>query len=246
MPPADIVLVALKSTANNTLASLIPSLLKPTTTLITLQNGLGNEDVLAKFAAPPQILGGIAFTCINRTSDGVVDHSAHGLIRLGAFDQGNRNLSEIASLFSACKIECEAINDLIHGRWRKLIWNVPFNGLGAGLDLTTDELLASSTGEKMVTVLMQEIMSAGAALGMSFDDPQGMVRDQLAKTLEMGRYRTSMQLDRHNQRPLELEAIVGEPLRRGVAAGVLMPETARLYDVLLTVDTAIHQLTQMG
>jgi 2-dehydropantoate 2-reductase len=127
----------------------------------------------------------------------------------------------------------------MRGRWQKLIWNVPFNGLGAALDLATDELLASEAGAMMVARLMREIMAASAAAGVRFDDPDGIVRDQIAQTHQMARYRTSMQLDRHHRRPLEHEAIIGEPLRRGTAAGVAMPGVAGLYEALQIVNAAI-------
>ena len=118
------------------------------------------------------------------------------------------------------------------GRWQKLIWNVPFNGLGAALDLATDQLLATDAGTRLVSELMREIMSAAASLGLPFDDPGAIVRHQLDETRQMARYHTSMQLDRRHGRPLEHEAIVGEPFRRGTAAGASMPQTAHLYTLL--------------
>lgn len=247
MPPADLVVVALKTTSNHALASLLPPLVKPSTAVVTLQNGLGNEDLLSSLLPTNPVYGGIAFTCINRVyaSPGLlVDHTSHGLIRLGAFSpQANPHddLAAIASLFQRSNIRCEAIPDLLHGRWRKLIWNVPFNGLGAALDLATDQLLASDAGTELVSRLMHEIMAASAALGMPFPDPDGIVRDQIAQTREMARYHTSMQLDRRHGRQLEHDAIIGHPLRRGTAAGVPMPETARLYDLLRAVSAAIDK-----
>src|SRR6267143_3452242 len=54
----DLVLIGLKSTVNDCLPELIPPLAGPATAVVTLQNGLGNEEELAKIVEPQQILGG--------------------------------------------------------------------------------------------------------------------------------------------------------------------------------------------
>src|SRR4051812_4455280 len=86
MPPADLVIVTLKSTENGQLPRLIPaSMLKPGTIILTLQNGLGNEEELAELFGKNRIVGGIAFVCINRVAPGVLEHDYPGFIRLGEF-----------------------------------------------------------------------------------------------------------------------------------------------------------------
>ncbi|HZZ42082.1 MAG TPA: 2-dehydropantoate 2-reductase [Tepidisphaeraceae bacterium] len=245
MPPADIILIALKTTSNHFFEPLIRPLLKPNTCLITLQNGLGNEDTLHSLFPSHSILGGMAFTCINRQPNASIHHSSHGLIRLGHFSPSAATPHTpeiIASLFTSSKIRCEPIPDLIKGRWQKLIWNVPFNGLGAALDLATDQLLASPQGAELASKLMHEIMAASAALGMPFPNPDEIVRHQLATTRDMARYQTSMQLDRRNNRELEIEAIIGQPLQRGRAASVSMPQTALLYNLLSIVNTTLTKI----
>jgi 2-dehydropantoate 2-reductase len=66
MPAADVVLVALKSTSNHLYESLLRPVVKSDTAIVTLQNGLGNEDSLAALFGARRVFGGIAFTCINR------------------------------------------------------------------------------------------------------------------------------------------------------------------------------------
>src|SRR5580658_7578918 len=66
MPTADLVIVALKTTSNDQFQSLIGPLVRDNTRILTLQNGLGNEQMLAELFGPTRVLGGLAFTCINR------------------------------------------------------------------------------------------------------------------------------------------------------------------------------------
>ena len=88
MPKADLVLVTLKTTTNDQFEPLITPLIKDDTAILTLQNGLGNEERLAALFGKEHVLGGIAFTCINRVAPGEIDHSAAGWIRLGEFGGG--------------------------------------------------------------------------------------------------------------------------------------------------------------
>ena len=142
MPKVDLVVVTLKSTSNDQVEGLVRPLLKETTILLTLQNGLGNEDHLAHLFGAARVLGGIAFACINRVGPGVIEHTSHGLIRVGSFGGGasDPRPAQVARMFTSSNVRCEAVENLLATRWMKLAWNIPFNGLGAVMDLTTDRL----------------------------------------------------------------------------------------------------------
>lgn len=230
MPKVDLVIVSLKTTSNSLFEPLIRPLLGDNTAILTLQNGLGNEEALATLFGEQRILGGVAFTCINRTAPGCIDHTSHGHIRLGEFIGGPSDRSaEIAELFLASKIPCDVVPDLRYARWEKLVWNFPFNGLSAVLDQTTDLLLNTEPGEKLVRDLMAETIASARANGV--DLPDSLIDLNISRTREMGAYRTSMHIDRQARRDLEVEAILGRPTRVGTAAGVNNFRMQTLYDL---------------
>jgi 2-dehydropantoate 2-reductase len=230
MPKADLVVVTLKTTSNALYQPLVAPLVKQGTTILTLQNGLGNEDRLATLFGPERVVGGMAFVCINRVGPGVVHHIDHGTIRLGEFGGGpSARASKIAGMFNASRVPCEVLHDLRRGRWEKLVWNVPFNGLGAVLDLATDRLTGSDDALSLVRALMHEVVAAARGDGAKVADE--IIERQIANTRTMGAYQSSMQVDRREGRPLEVEAILGEPLRRAAAAGVPTPNLRALYEM---------------
>lgn len=238
MPPADLVIVTLKTTSNDLYEPLIRPLLKDTTAILTLQNGLGNEDRLASLFGAQRVLGGIAFVCINRIGPGKIHHIDHGTIQLGEFQGGvSGRAHAIARLFRDSKVPCDVLDNVIAGRWTKLVWNVPFSGLGAVLDLTTDRLLASEAGVQLVSALMEEVVAAARALG--FQMPDDLVEVNLARTRTMGAYRSSMQIDRREGRAMEIESILGEPLRQARGTGVATPKLATLYELARVVDASL-------
>jgi len=235
MPKADLALITIKSTANDQLPRLIAPIIKEDTILLTLQNGLGNEAFLARHFGQHRVLGGIAFVCINRTAPATIDHSAHGLIRIGELTATpTPRLQKIADLMNASNIQCEILPTLMQGRWEKLLWNIPFNGLSAALDQTTDRLLASPTGIALVTHIMQDVITAAAADGITLDP--ALIQTNIEKTRNMGAYYTSSHIDRQQNRPLELQALFALPLQAAKNKNRPTPWLEMLYHQLTIVD----------
>lgn len=237
MPQADLVIIALKTTANHVYQNLVGPLLGEHTAILTLQNGLGNEERLAELFGAHRVLGGLAFVCCNRVSPGVIRHMGFGQIRIGEFAAArSRRTEAICEMFRKANVPCEALDDLRTGRWEKLVWNVPFNGLGGLLDMDTAELLASQPGKEMVIELMQEVIRAAAAWQAKIS--QELIHRYLAVTATMGHYQTSMQIDRRLRRPMEVQAIIAAPLTAARSRNVATPRLAALYDLLCIVDAA--------
>src|SRR3954471_17425006 len=129
--PSDLVIIALKTTANSVFETLLPPLVNENTAVLTLQNGLGNEESLARLFPPRQIMGGLCFVCLNRLEPGLIHHLDHGLIVLGEFaGWPEPRTHDIASLFRRAGIPCSVTDNLARAHWEKLVWNIPFNGLG--------------------------------------------------------------------------------------------------------------------
>lgn len=227
--PVDLVLVTLKTTANAELARLLPPLLGPRTAVVTLQNGLGNEEHLAALVGAERVLGGLCFIAVNRIAPGELrGYHTPGSITLGEFGRPASERSRgIAELFKSAGVNCLAVENLIEARWRKLVWNIPFNGLTAAHGLTTDRVLADPALAAEVRALMDEVAAVARSLG--FVIPESFIQSQLDVTPPMGAYAPSSLLDLRAGRALEIEAIWGEPLRRAKAAGVAVPHLDALY-----------------
>lgn len=232
MPAVDLVIVTLKTTENHQFPSLIPPLLHDNTAILTLQNGLGNEDDLARLFGAGRILGGMAFTCINRLSPGVIHHQDHGQIKLGEFasPSNSSRARAISDLFISARVACSVLECLAVGRWDKLIWNIPFNGLSALLDTTTDRLISTAHGLGLVNALMEEVIAIAAAQDIHF--PTDLPAQKIAHTRTMGPYLTSMHLDRRHRRPMEIDAILGRPLAVACSCNVPAPHLHFLHNAL--------------
>jgi 2-dehydropantoate 2-reductase len=232
----DLVLIALKTTANDHLLDLIPPLLQENTMLLTLQNGLGNEEFLAQHFGAERVLGGLCFICVTRVSPGVIEHYDVGFLKLGEFNRyPAARTHDISWEFKRCGVVCTVVENLALERWRKLVWNIPFNGLSitsGGLD--TAAILANEDLYEETLALMDEVIAGANKCGYPL--PSAAALEQIKRTHTLGAYKPSTWHDFEAGKPLELEAIWGEPLRRAQAAGAEMPRLQRLYDELKALD----------
>jgi 2-dehydropantoate 2-reductase len=129
--PADLVLIGLKTTANDQFPRLLPPLAGPATAVLTLQNGLGNEEQLARLFPTEQIMGGLCFVCLNRVAPGVIQHIGYGQVVLGEFQRPPQPRTyDIAARFKEAGVPSAVAGNLAMAHWQKLVWNIPFNGLG--------------------------------------------------------------------------------------------------------------------
>lgn len=254
---SDLVIIGLKTTANDQFPKLLPPLVGAHTVILTLQNGLGNEEDLARLFPAKQILGGRCFVCLNRVEPGVIQHTAHGKIVLGEFQRSPQpRTHELAALFRQAGVSCDVTDNLARTNWEKLVWNIPFNGLGvagtAGYDaftgssrhtsrasrhtpvLTTDILLGNPRWETLVRELMLEVIAAANALG--FELPQSLADENIERTRVMGAYKASTLIDFEHGQPLELESLFLEPLRQAQKADVPVPRLLRVCEVLHELD----------
>ena len=240
MGPCDLVLIAVKTIANAVLPELLPPLLHEGTLLLTLQNGLGNEELLAHHFGAGRVLGGLCFICLTRTSRTTVERSDIGHVSIGEFNRTPLpRTREIADIFEQSGLHCNVAENLALERWRKLVWNIPFNGLSilAG-ELDTESILRDEQLLESTLTVMEEVIQAANLCGYPLED--SVAAEQIKRTETMGPYKPSTLLDFQARRPLEIEAIWGEPLRRARAAGAETPRLQMLYSLLRSLDRAIQ------
>lgn len=231
--PVELVIVGLKTFANDFMYNLIMPLVTADTKILTLQNGLGNEELLAEMFGSERILGGVAFLCSNRGEPGHVHHLGAGRVIIGEYSKNdNMRLELITACFSSAGVECKTTDDLKKARWEKLVWNIPFNGLCALLQQPVDKLLEAPGCRKLVRDLMIEVITAANAQNLSKAISEKYADEMLEFTDGMGEYKPSMLIDREEGRKLEIQAIFRVPLEHGLQQGISMPRIEMLAVLL--------------
>ena len=254
--PCDLVLIGLKTTANYRLPEFIQPLTDSRTAVMALQNGLGTEAEIKKFLPADQILGGLCFVCLNRTGPGIVHHIAHGKIVIGEYERWPEpRTHDLCTAFKHAGIPCQVTDNLERAHWEKLVWNIPFNGLGvaacAGYDacvegrltpdtrpgpmMATDALLGNPKWESLVRELMMEIITTANRLQLAI--PESYAERNIERTRVMGPYRASTLIDFEHGQPLELENLFLMPRQYARRAGVETPRLDALCEILTVLNS---------
>lgn len=236
MPKVDVAIVAWKSTANAALASTLPHVLRPDSSVLVLQNGWDIELDSAKIVGAERVLGGCCFLCSTKIAPGHVRHSDCGRIVFGEYapllsGTLTDRMRRIHDDFTRAGMDITMTEDLRQTRWSKLMWNIPFNGLSVVLKSLTDRIMGDPHAARLAEQLMREVQAAAAACGSLI--PDGFLDQLLDQTRKMIPYASSMLVDFENGREMEVEAIFGNPLRAAQAAGIPTPRIEMLYQQLL-------------
>lgn len=235
MPKCDVVLVCLKTTNNHLLPELLQPILHDETIVILVQNGLGAEEDLEAMMPDLKIAGALAFICARKLGAGHIEHMDEGNLSLGAHSKINKlKLIEIADDMNEADIDTEIV-DLNTARWKKLLWNIPFNGLSVVMNTSTDQLLANKHTKQLIYDMMQEVILAATSCGALL---LPKLADQIISSTEaMVPYSPSMKLDFENKRQLELLYIYTKPIARAILQGVEMPRVSMLSKQLFFIES---------
>lgn len=227
MPQCDVVLVGLKSVNNHLLPQLLRPLLHSRTLVVLIQNGIGLEADLQEQLPGVAIAAGLAFICSAKAGPGHISHQFYGNINLGNYSCPDHSLMErlVAELKTAGV--GAALVEYHEARWKKAVWNMPFNGLTVALATQTNRLLSDPATLALVQAIMMEVVGAARALGVNGVD-ESFVDKMLRNTLAMPAYSPSMKLDYDNRRPMEIHYLYTRPIEEAARAGFAMPRAQML------------------
>ncbi|MDZ7965828.1 MAG: putative 2-dehydropantoate 2-reductase [Nostoc sp. DedSLP03] len=241
MPLCDVVAITLKTTQNHLLPHLLPAVVKEGGVVLLLQNGLGIEEEVIRIVGPQQqIIGGLCFLCSNKVGPGHIRHLDYKEIKLGEYAPNYRpcgvteQMCQIATDFERADIPIRMVDNLLQARWEKLVWNIPYSGLPVVLNATTDELMADLHTRSLIKQLMSEVVKGARSCACTISDD--FIHYLLEHTDKMKPYRTSMKIDYDEHRPLEVEAIFGNPLLKAQEAGANLTQLTMLYQQIKFLD----------
>lgn len=238
MPQCDVVLVCLKSVNNAKLQSLLPPLLHARTLVVLIQNGIGvEEDVQQQFPGV-QLAAGLAFICSAKTQPGVVNHQCYGSINLANYSCRDEALMQtVVDEFRQAGIETGFV-EYNEARWKKAVWNMPFNGMTVALHTQTDQLLKNPSTRQLIREQMMEVVTAAQHLGVKNLDA-AFVDKMISTTDAMTPYSPSMRLDYDFRRPMEIYYLYTRPLQIAREAGCPMPKLEMLEAELRFIEAGI-------
>lgn len=236
MDPSDLIILSVKALESIRSVELIHPLVKENSIILVLQNGICEEETIQKAFPENPVMGGLAFTCINRIDKHTIDHQDYGAIKIGSLEEKNyAQAKELVEQFKEAGIQTIYGEPLRKLRWQKLLWNVPYNSLSvAGGLITTDIIINDEHLNALSRRMMKEVQQIAASENTSLPDED--IETMVENTRKMNPYKTSMMIDFELKRPMEVEAILGRPLRIAQKNKVTVPTIEAIYSLLSFMD----------
>ena len=243
LPPCDLALILVKSYQTARAAQQAAELLAPQGLALTLQNGLGNEEVLAASLGAARVALGVTAQGAMLLGPGRVYHAGAGPTHLGVTPATCERLEDIGALFRQAGFETYLTENIAGLVWGKLVVNSAINPLTALLRVPNGALLENESARALMDAVAWETAAVAQAQGirLPFDDPAERVREVAART---ACNRSSMLQDVLRGTPTEIDAINGAVVRTGQRLGVPTPINATLWRLVCALE-ATRPLRQM-
>ncbi len=231
MPKCDVVLIGLKTVNNHLLPELLPPLLKEDTLVVLIQNGIGVEEDVQKIFPEVQLAAGLAFICSAKTEPGRVNHQCYGYINIGNYScKQQEKIDEVVDDFRKAGVDANEV-EYLEARWKKAVWNMPFNGMTVALNTQTDILLQHPSTLQLIKDQMMEVIEAAQACGVKNID-ESFAEKMIYNTVHMTPYSPSMKLDFDFKRPMEINYLYTRPIEKAREAGYQMRKLEMLEQEL--------------
>lgn len=235
MPQCDVLLVCMKTSNQHLLPRLLAPLLPSDPVVVLIQNGIGVEADLQRQLPSAQIAAGLAFICTTKVGPGHVSHLDFGQLSLGNFScRGNERLQLLADHLCRAGVKTRLV-EYAEARWKKAVWNMPFNGMTVALHSSTDQLLAHPSTRTLIYQQMLEVVAAAQALGVRNIGPD-FADKMIATTLKMKPYKPSMRVDYDRHRKMEIDYLYSRGIEMARQAGCAMPRIEMLEQELRFIE----------
>ena len=234
--PADLVILFTKTIYSESALQSAEGFIGSDTWVLTLQNGLGNDDILKKYVAPDRILIGVTNYPSDFLGPGHVSSMGDGYIRFmsyGDFDKAK----EIEALLRDAGFDAHAEKDVQDAIWEKVAFNAVFNSLTAVCGITVDEVGSTKDGLALAETLTDEIVAVAHACGA------GLAKEELWNSIlfaiknHVG-HRTSMAQDFSKHRRTEIDSIHGAILKKAQEKGLSAPHVETMYQLVHMIEAS--------
>jgi 2-dehydropantoate 2-reductase len=232
LPPAEVVLFCVKSFDTGPAALLIRPVVGPETGVLSIQNGVDNEDTVAGIVGGGHVLGGVAQVFSTIEAPGVIRHSLLGRLIFGEMD--GRETARARAFLAACErasIPAEISPNVLRALWEKYVYLTAHAGMTAVTRCSAQVIRETPETRHMYRLLLEEMAALARAAGAGVDE--GVVERSLRLLDSLGgNAYSSLHHDLTRGKRLELEALHGHAVRLGTRYGVPTPTLFAVYAAL--------------
>lgn len=233
--PADVILFCVKSYDTESAAQRLAPMLNKETIIISLQNGIDNEEKIQRTIPTGVVWGGVSYIYATVAAPGEIKETGGPKkIIFGPLTENDSSAQTGKHILSAtqrARINADFSPDILKEIWKKFIFIAAVGGLTASTRLTLGEILASTEHRQQLEDAMNETLNVAQARGISIGQAYNNLMFKRLKTFSDSS-RSSMYYDLTHGKPLEIEAFSGTIIRYGDELGISTPVHRKIYETL--------------
>ena len=232
LPTADAVLVCVKSFDTESAVEQVRPVVGPSTAVLSLQNGVDNEDIIDAVLGPGHAVGGVAYVFAAIEAPGVVAHVFAGRIVFGEMDgRPSPRVEALRGAFAAAGVPAAVSDDIRRALWEKYLMISAQAGMTAVTRCPIGVVRSTPETWRMYRMIVEELAALGRASGVAL--PDDAVERTLANAQGLAPHLfSSLHHDLVHGKRLELEALHGHAVRLGERLGVPTPMVFAVYAAL--------------
>ncbi|RBP90704.1 ketopantoate reductase [Cytobacillus firmus] len=228
---SNLILFCVKSVDTLEAARQIAEACGPETHILTLQNGVSNEEILSSVFGPERVFSAATYVQAQTKGPGVIQQAGFYQLVFGTLHaSGEDDSRRYAELFTKSDIPAKVSDHILQAKWKKYIWNITFNPLSAVTGASVGDILDSPELKKLAKGICEEGIEVAGKLGLSF--PPSYSEDLIIRSERAKSHKTSMLQDLLNGKKLETDALTGFLIRKAEEREVSVPYTETIHSLL--------------
>jgi 2-dehydropantoate 2-reductase len=238
IPAPDLAIVFTKTMYTESALGAVGSRFLPATVVLTLQNGLGNIEKIARYVDEQRIIVGITTHASDLLGPGEIEAKGSGITRIMPLHESSREMSvQIAEALNAQNMLTELSDEIMKDIWEKVAFNAAFNTTTAITMLTVGQVGASEWGRALLREISSDVVKVANNAGVPADEAyvHSLIESQFSPSMS-GDHKPSMLQDRLAGRRTEIESICGEVLRVAQQQGIDVPHVKMVYQLVRTIE----------
>jgi len=231
----DLALIFVKHSQTREAAETAVQLLGDKGYILTLQNGMGNAEIIAAVAGSGRVICGTTAQGAMLLRPGRIQHSGVGKTMIGMWDRERQPVvDEVAGVFSGATIATSGVDNINPVLWSKLFANVGINAITALTNIRNGQLLDLEETRDLVEGVVTEAINVARALQVQVAEDALDTVFAIAEATATNRSSMGQDVDGH--RPTEIDAINGYIVRRAEELGVAVPVNQALTRLIKTLQ----------
>ena len=247
---ADLVILGVKAHQLTPIAAEVASILTPSTTLMTTQNGIpwwyfykrgGPHEgvqlesvdpggVIARHLPIDAVVAAISYQAAEIEGPGIIRHIEGNRMPVAEIDgQKTERIAALSELFTRAGFKSPTLSDVRAEIWMKLWGNLTFNPVSALTHATLEDICRFAPTRALAAAMMREAQAVGEAFGIRF---RLGVEKRIAGAESIGAHKTSMLQDIEHGRATEIDALLGSVIELARLANVPTPHLDGVYAVM--------------